>query len=125
MKILKLVVLASGIFGAAVIDTALAEEIYKSVGRGGVIEYSTVPPDSGKTIGILTVPPEPSEADIRAAQQKLKQLSDDLDQREQARAEANEPETEESTTEESGNPPLNPNPFPMLAPFLNVATNNQ
>ena len=125
MKFLKLVILAGGIFSTAVNGTAYAEEIYKSVGKGGVIEYSTVPPDSDKEVEILTVPPEPSDAEIRAAQQELKKLSDDLDQREQARAETNEPDAEESATKKSGDPPpLKPNPFPMLAPFLNVATNN-
>ena len=128
MKLLKIVVTVCGVFISSNTAVVFAEEIYKSVGKGGVIEYSTVPPDSGTAVETLTIPPEPSEADIRAAQQRLKELRDDLEEQQQLRAESDEQGAEgldESGTEGTNNPPLNPNPFPALAPFLSVATVTQ
>ena len=109
------------ILSVTVMSSSFAEEIYKSVGKGGVIEYSTIPPDPGKTVETLTIPPEPSEADIRAAQQRLKEIRDELEQREQVRAETDEPETDEGASGGSTKTPPNRNPFPALAPFLKVA----
>ena len=95
------------------VSSSPAEEIYKSI-ENGVIQYSTVPPASNEVVETITTFPEPSEEDIKAAQQELKKLRDNLEKREEPPVE----EQQTETSEEGGSSPPNRNPFPALAPFL-------
>ncbi|MGI9319575.1 MAG: DUF4124 domain-containing protein [bacterium] len=100
----------------ALFCTAFADEIYKTIDKKGHVQYSTIPPTTNDTVETITTHPEPSEEDIRAAQQNLKQLKDNLENRTQTRVE----QEQEDSSEQEGDAAPKRNPFPPLAPFLHV-----
>jgi hypothetical protein len=59
------------LFAALACSSALADELYKSVDRAGNVTYSSTPP-KGSKVEKLEVAPPPTEAEVQAAEERLK-----------------------------------------------------
>ncbi len=103
-------------------DPSIAAEIYKSVDKYGNVTYTNEPPNTGGVIEVLPTLPEPSEADIQAAIQRLKELENRRKQASQKNTDSNDPEQEPASKdkEKPTNSPATPRKLPLLAPFLSV-----
>ena len=112
-------------FGS-ILSTAHAQQIYKSVDENGVVSYSTIPPTGNQPVESLDAIPEPSAADVQAAQQRLqsiRQSTEQIRQRRQDRlaAELEAAQEDEDESGGTGAPPGNSsNPIPKLAPLPSV-----
>ena len=59
------------LFAALASAPALADSLYKSIDSAGNVTYSSTPPKGGK-VEKVDVPPPPTEAEVQAAEERLK-----------------------------------------------------
>lgn len=71
----------------AILGTATAADIFKSVDEAGNVTYSQVPPLSDDVIDVIDTVPTPSEAGVQASQQRKAQVQEFLADLDQAREE--------------------------------------
>lgn len=72
---------------SCLIGTAYGQDIYKSTDANGNVSYTTTAPERMDNVQTLAPPPEPSQADIDAAEQRLAEYEQQSQLREQARME--------------------------------------
>lgn len=83
---------------------AYADAIYKWVDSKGQVTYSSTPPPGGAKAEQLDVPPQPSEKDVRQAEDRLKRSQEQASEMENKRLEQEARETEEARLRESRKP---------------------
>ena len=72
---------------SCLINTAYAQNIYKSIDESGNVTYTSIAPEKMDNVQTLTPPPEPTQEEIEAAKQRLADIEQQNQQREQARME--------------------------------------
>jgi regulator of protease activity HflC (stomatin/prohibitin superfamily) len=99
--------IVSLLFAALACSSAMADALYKSVDSAGNVTYSSTPPKGGK-VEKLEVAPPPTEAEVQAAEERLKRNAAqanelEAERREKEAAEA-EREAEEARLREAQKP---------------------
>jgi len=100
--------------GLLLICSSSAAEIYKSVDENGNIRYSSVPPASNQLVEILQMPSEPSEEEVKAAQQRQQEFEKELVKRKEVRSEQKQ---KNLTQRENSSPTATPNISPPVPIF--------
>ena len=109
------------LLAALVSSSASADALYKSVDSAGNVSYSSTPPKAGK-IEKLEVAPPPSEAEVRATEERLRKnaaQAQELEAQRQDRQAAAAREAEDTRQREeaqadapdASDPPTAPPPF--------------
>ena len=83
---------------------AHADTIYKWVDRTGQVTYSSTPPPAGAKAEKLDAAPQPSEEDIRQAEERLKRAQEHASDMENKRLEQEAREAESARLRESQKP---------------------
>lgn len=84
---------------SGMISLAYAQNVYKSIDESGKVSYTTTAPEQMDNVQTLTPPPEPSQANIDAAKQRLTEYEQQSQQREQARMDQQWVETQAQSTQ--------------------------
>jgi len=75
------------LFAALASTPALADALYKSVDSAGNVTYSSTPPPAGAKAEKLDLPPPPTEAETRQAEEQMKKTEEMSSEMETARRE--------------------------------------
>ena len=86
------------LFAALASTSAVADELYKSVDSAGNVTYSSTPP-AGSRVEKMEVAPPPSEAEVQAAEERLKKNEAQANELETQRLEKEAAEAERKAEE--------------------------
>jgi hypothetical protein len=86
------------LFAVLACPSAMADALYKSVDSAGNVTYSSTPPKGGK-VEKLEVAPPPTEADVQAAEERLKKNAAQANELEAQRREKEAAEAEREAEE--------------------------
>jgi hypothetical protein len=93
------------LLAALAAHAAHAGPVYKSVDRAGNVTYSSSPPAAGAAAQKLEVPPAPSEAETREAQERLRRAQERANELESQRLDRVAREAEAEREREAAKPP--------------------